>query len=76
VKNNATKAITTVMMKRNFIFNKTHVRTPITAIILNHAALHDDKTIATQSIAKLIMIKILFCGFMLGININAAFKTR
>ena len=48
----------------------------MTAIILNQAALHDDNTIATHSIAKLIMIKSLLCGFMFGMNRNAVFNTR
>jgi hypothetical protein len=44
--------------------------------MLNHAALHEDKTIATQSIAKHTIIKSLLCGLMFGINKKAVFSTR
>lgn len=74
--NIVTKTINTVRMKRNFIFNNTQTNTPITAIILNHAALHEDKTIAIHIIAKLIIINILFLIGMLGINRKAVFKTK
>ena len=70
MKNIDTNIITTVRMKRNLILSNTQNKTPITAIMLNHAALQDDKTIATHSIAKLIMIKSRLCGFMFGMNRN------
>ena len=46
-------------MYRNLILSKTQNKTPKTAIMLSHAALHDDKTIAVQMMQKLIMINIL-----------------
>jgi hypothetical protein len=75
VKNIATRAIAIVKMYLNLIFNNTHIKIPITAIILNHAALHEDKTIAIHSKAKLNAIIILIEVFMFGMNRKAAFMT-
>ena len=63
-------------MYLNFIFNNTHIKIPITAIILSHAALHEDRTIATHNKAKLNAIIILVEIFMFGINMKAAFMTK
>jgi hypothetical protein len=63
-------------MYLNFILNNTHINTPVAATMLNHAALHEDKTIATQSNAKLDAMIILLESLMFGMNKNAAFKTK
>jgi hypothetical protein len=63
-------------MNLNLIFNNTQIKIPITAIILNHAALHEDKTIARQSNEKHIMIMILFEVLIFGRNMKAAFNTK
>ena len=60
----------------NFIFNNTHISTPITAIMLSQAALQADKIMATQSNTNVMAIMILCNGFNFGINKNAALSTR